>query len=45
MYFPCVATFVILARELGAIDMLKSTGLMIASALLVGGLLNLLLGV
>jgi ferrous iron transport protein B len=45
MYFPCVATFVVLIRELGIVDMLKSAGIMIASALLVGGVLNLLLGV
>jgi ferrous iron transport protein B len=43
MSFPCVATFVILARELGARDMLKATGIMIVSALIVGGLLNLIL--
>jgi ferrous iron transport protein B len=43
MVFPCVATFVILARELGAKDMLKATGIMIAAALVVGGLQNLIL--
>jgi ferrous iron transport protein B len=43
MSFPCVATFAILARELGVRDMLKATGIMIASALIVGGLLNLVL--
>jgi ferrous iron transport protein B len=43
MSFPCVATFAILARELGFKDMLKATGIMIASALIVGGLLNLVL--
>ena len=43
MYFPCVATFVILARELGTRDMLKATGIMIAAALIVGGLQNLIL--
>ncbi|MBM4447112.1 MAG: ferrous iron transporter B [Chloroflexi bacterium] len=43
MSFPCVATFVVLARELGAKDMLKATGIMIAAALIVGGLLNLIL--
>jgi ferrous iron transport protein B len=44
MYFPCVATFVVLIRELGIVDMLKSAGIMIASALLIGGALNFLLG-
>jgi ferrous iron transport protein B len=43
MVFPCVATFVILARELGAKDMLKATGIMIAAALIVGSLQNLIL--
>jgi ferrous iron transport protein B len=43
MFFPCVATFVILARELGARDLLKAVGIMIASALIVGGLQNLVL--
>jgi ferrous iron transport protein B len=43
MAFPCVATFVILARELGVRDMLKATGIMIAAALIVGGLQNLIL--
>ncbi len=43
MYFPCVATFTMMARELGFIDMLKSALIMIASALVVGGLLNLIL--
>ena len=43
MVFPCVATFVILARELGARDMLKASGIMIATALVVGSLQNLIL--
>jgi len=43
MYFPCVATFAILVRELGIKDMMKSAAIMIASALLVGGVLNLVL--
>ena len=43
MYFPCVATFVILARELGARDVLKAVGIMIAAALIVGSLQNLVL--
>jgi ferrous iron transport protein B len=43
MFFPCVATFVILARELGAKDMLKASGIMVVAALVAGGLLNLLL--
>ncbi len=43
MYFPCVATFAVMAKELGAKDMLKSAGIMVLSALLVGSLLNLIL--
>jgi ferrous iron transport protein B len=43
MFFPCIATFVVLLRELGVVNMLKSAGIMISVALIVGGLLNLLL--
>jgi ferrous iron transport protein B len=43
MFFPCVATFVVLIRELRVINMLKSAGIMLAAALLVGGALNLIL--
>ena len=43
MYFPCIATFVILFKELGFKDMIKSVGIMIGLTLLVGGLLNILL--
>jgi ferrous iron transport protein B len=44
MYFPCVATFAVLIKELGIKDMIKSAVIMISSALIVGGLLNLILG-
>lgn len=40
---PCVATFVVLFKELGARDLLKATVIMVVSTLLVGGFLNLLL--
>lgn len=43
MYFPCVATFAVLIRELGIKDMAKSAAVMIVSTILVGSLLNLLL--
>ena len=43
MYFPCVATFTTLVKELGVVDMLKSAGIMIVSSLIVGGLLNFIL--
>ncbi len=43
MLFPCVATFVILGRELGLRDLLKAVGIMIAAALIMGSLQNLVL--
>ena len=43
MFFPCIATFVVLLKELGVINMLKSAGIMITTALLVGWILNLAL--
>ncbi len=43
MLFPCVATFVILARELGVRDLLKAVGVMLAAALIMGSLQNLVL--
>jgi ferrous iron transport protein B len=43
MYFPCVATFAVLIKELGIKDMAKSAAIMFASAVVVGGLLNFLL--
>jgi ferrous iron transport protein B len=45
MYFPCVATFAVLLKELGVIDLLKSTLIMILSAFITGGLLNIILSV
>ena len=43
MFFPCVATFIVLLNELGWKDMLKATAIMIITAISVGTLLNLLL--
>jgi len=43
MFFPCVATFVILARELGIRDLFKAIGIMLVAVLIVGGLQNLIL--
>ena len=40
MSFPCIATFLVLLRELGMVGMLKTTGIMVCVALIVGGLLN-----
>jgi ferrous iron transport protein B len=39
-YFPCAATFVVLLRELGLRDMIKSACIMIVTAFSVGALLN-----
>ncbi|MHC4201657.1 MAG: FeoB small GTPase domain-containing protein [Planctomycetota bacterium] len=43
MYFPCVATFAVMMKELGVKGMLKSAAVMFASAFAVGGLLNLVM--
>ncbi len=43
MYFPCIATFTVLIKELGGVDMLKSAAIMAISSFVVGGLLNLIL--
>lgn len=43
MFFPCIATFVVLLRELKVVNMLKALGAMVATALVVGGSLNLIL--
>ena len=43
MFFPCIATFVVILRELGIVNLLKATGVMIVTVLAVGGLLNLIL--
>lgn len=43
MFFPCIATFVVLFRELGLKNGLKSLGIMSLAVLLTGSILNLLL--
>jgi len=43
MYFPCVATFVVMTRELGVRDMLLAMAIMVIASLSVGGLLHLIL--
>ncbi|MFA5104473.1 MAG: ferrous iron transporter B [Candidatus Margulisiibacteriota bacterium] len=43
MFFPCVATFTIMWKELGWKDMAKATGIMIVSSIIAGGILNLIL--
>ncbi len=42
-FFPCIATFVVLLRELGGKSMLKAVGIMISVAFITGGLMNLAL--
>lgn len=44
IYFPCVATFAVLVRELGWKDMFKSVIAMIATALVVGFSMGIILG-
>ncbi len=43
MFFPCIATFAVLLRELGLKDFLKSAAIMLVSSIAVGGILNVLL--
>lgn len=43
IYFPCIATFAVLVRELGIKDMLKSATIMLVAATLVGAALNFIL--
>jgi ferrous iron transport protein B len=43
IYFPCIATFIVMVRELGAKDMAKAAAIMITTAVIVGTLLNILL--
>jgi len=41
VYFPCIATFMVLLRELGVKDMIKSMTIMITTAVVVGTVINL----
>jgi len=43
MFLPCIAAFVVLARELGIKGLLMAIGIMLAATVVVGGLLNLVL--
>jgi len=43
IYFPCIAAFIVLMKELGIKDMLKSAAIMISTAVIVGILLKLIL--
>lgn len=42
-YFPCVASFAVMLKELGIVDLLKATAIMTVTAFGVGALLNLIL--
>lgn len=43
IYFPCVATFTTLLKELGIKDLIKATLIMLFTAFLIGGMLRTLL--
>jgi ferrous iron transport protein B len=43
MFFPCIATFLALLKELGIAGLLKATGIMIVGTLVTEGALNLIL--
>lgn len=43
IYFPCVATFIVLIKELGVWGMIKAAGIMLCTTAMIGGLLNLIL--
>jgi ferrous iron transport protein B len=43
MFFPCIATLVVLFRELGLKDGLKSLGVMLVTVFITGSILNLVL--
>jgi len=43
VYFPCVASFIVLLRELGLKDMIKASLIMISTAAIVGIVLRLIL--
>jgi len=43
MYFPCVATFVVIFKELGLKDLIKASCVMVGMALLVGTIMRLIL--
>jgi len=43
MFFPCIATFVVLLRELGIYNFLKSACIMLIASVAAGGILNLIL--
>ena len=43
MFFPCIATFAVLLKELGPVNLVKATVVMLLAVLATGGILNLIL--
>lgn len=43
IYFPCIATFTVLVKELGVKDMIKSAAIMTGTAVIVGFILRVIL--
>ena len=43
IYFPCIATFAVMLKELGVKDLIKSIFVMVMTALIVGGTMRFLL--
>ncbi|MBS4016374.1 MAG: ferrous iron transporter B [Candidatus Latescibacteria bacterium] len=43
IFFPCIATFTIIIKELGVKNMIKASLIMIGASLIVGGVLNIIL--
>jgi len=43
IYFPCIATFIVLIRELGVKDMIKSAAIMVLTAGIVGMIMKIVL--
>ncbi len=43
IYFPCIATFAVMLKELGIKDLMKSIAIMIFTALTVGGIMRVIL--
>lgn len=43
MYFPCIATFVVLWKELGLSGLIKATAIMVVLSTIVGGIINIII--
>jgi ferrous iron transport protein B len=40
IYFPCLATFIMILKEAGVVDLLKCLGILIVSFFIFGGLMQ-----